>query len=238
MKKIVYHIVTNIVKLIFSILCRIDKSQLHKVPKTSPLIIATNHINFLEAPVIYSHLYPRKLTGVAKIESWDKPLLKLLFTIWDIIPINRGTVDNHAFDLMQEALKQNSILAIAPEGTRSKDGKLLRGYPGIALLYARIQAPILPVVHYGGEKFWEKFKKVKRTDFHIVVGNPFMIDFNGEKLSRDVFKQVVDEVMYQLAALLPPEYRGYYSDLSKATQTYLRFEAASTSNLDRVNPEI
>ena len=31
-------------------------------------------------------------------------------------------------------------------------------------------------------------------------------------------------MMYQLAALMPEEYRGEYSDLSKATTQYLKFE--------------
>lgn len=233
MKNILYHIVTRFVKIIFEITCRIDKSQLHKVPPAGPLVVLANHINFLEAPVIYTQLYPRKMTGLAKIESWKNPVLRVLFNLWDIIPIERGTVDNQAFDQMRKALGEGKILAVAPEGTRSKDGKLQRGYPGITLLNARVKAPILPLVHYGGESYWTNLKKLKRTDFNIVVGAPFTIDFNGQTLNRDILRQVTDELMYQMAALLPPEYRGYYSDLSQATETYLRFENGSVSNLER-----
>jgi hypothetical protein len=46
-------------------------------------------------------------------------------------------------------------------------------------------------------------------------------------------QQMVDEIMYQIAALLPPGYRGYYSDLAAATERYLEFPPGSRSNLIR-----
>jgi hypothetical protein len=40
-------------------------------------------------------------------------------------------------------------------------------------------------------------------------------------VTRQVRQQMIDEVMYQMAALLPPAYRGVYSDLDAATEEYL-----------------
>ncbi len=64
-----------------------------------------------------------------------------------------------------------------------------------------------------------------------MVGQPFYLHDNQEKITRKVRWQMTDAVMYQLAALLPPAYRGYYSDLSAATERYLRFPPGSESNL-------
>ena len=50
-------------------------------------------------------------------------------------------------------------------------------------------------------------------------------------MTREVRQQMTDEIMYQIAALLPPAYRGHYSNLAAATETYLRFPASSASNL-------
>jgi 1-acyl-sn-glycerol-3-phosphate acyltransferase len=72
---------------------------------------------------------------------------------------------------------------------------------------------------------------LRRTDFHVVVGNPFYLNVDGIKVTRQVRQQIVDEIMYQMAALLPPDYRGYYSDLEHATETFLRFSDPSQSNL-------
>ena len=87
---------------------------------------------------------------------------------------------------------------------------------------------------YGSEIFYRNLTRLRRTDFHVVVGNPFYLNVDGIKVTRHVRQQIVDEIMYQIAALLPPAYRGYYSDLEQATETFLRFSDPSQSNLRRV----
>jgi hypothetical protein len=52
-------------------------------------------------------------------------------------------------------------------------------------------------------------------------------------VTRHVRQQMADEIMYQIAALLPPSYRGVYSDLATATETYLSFPPGAQSNLCR-----
>jgi 1-acyl-sn-glycerol-3-phosphate acyltransferase len=82
----------------------------------------------------------------------------------------------------------------------------------------------LPVVYYGAERYRDNLRRLRRTDFHIVVGEPFYVDVGGVKVTRQVRRQIVDEIMYQMAALLPPAYRGVYSDLNTATEKYLTFQ--------------
>jgi 1-acyl-sn-glycerol-3-phosphate acyltransferase len=227
-----YRFVNLVIKYFFRLLCKVDDVQLSKVPGEGPLIIAANHINFLEAPVIFTHLLPRPLTGLAKAEHWNNLAGRFLFTLWNSIPIRRGEADLDAFNKAQDALAKKKILAIAPEGTRSHHGQLQRGYPGIVLLALRSHAPIMPLAHYGGEKFVDNLLHFRRTQFNINVGYPFTLTQNGEALSRDVRQKITDEVMYQISALLPPAYRGVYSDLSKATTDYLIFEKSEHNNLN------
>jgi len=216
-------------KAILRAIMKIDDSDVKKIPLTGPLILATNHINSLDAPVGFTHLHPRQLTAFVKIETWDNPALKILFDVWKGIPIRRGEVDFDAFHQAQKALEDNKIMIIAPEGTRSMDGKLNKGYPGIVLLAIRSGVPILPVVFYGNENFGSNLRILKRTKMVIRVGEPFTIDFKNQSLSRDFRQEVTDEIMYQIAALLPPEYRGVYADLSKATTKNLNFLATRSN---------
>jgi 1-acyl-sn-glycerol-3-phosphate acyltransferase len=76
-------------------------------------------------------------------------------------------------------------------------------------------------------------KRLRRTRVHIEVGDPFHLDSGGVRVTREVRQKMADEMMYQLAALLPPAYRGVYSDLGKATETYVRFAPPLRSNLRR-----
>ncbi len=210
-----------VMRRVFQVVCRIDIPELAKVPAQGPLILVGNHVSFLEAPVLLPHLDPRPVTGVAKRESWKNPLFWFLFNQWGAIPIDRGTVDREAFRLSINALEQEKILAVFPEGTRSKDGCLLQGKPGIVALALRSKAPLLPMACYGYENFWQNLKRLRRTDFHIKVGRPFCLELGDEALSRDVRQAVTDEIMCKIAELLPERYRGYYQHAAKAPYRYV-----------------
>jgi 1-acyl-sn-glycerol-3-phosphate acyltransferase len=228
-----YRVVFSMIKGLMRVLCRVDDAQLARVPDQGPLIIVANHVNFLEVPLIYTHLQPRPLTGFAKVEAWDNPFIGALFSMGGAIPLYRGEADLVAFRQALKALEAGRILALAPEGTRSGHGRLQRGRSGVVLLALRSGVPLLPLVYYGGELFWRNLTHLRRTDFHIVVGQPFYLDAGGGKVTRQVRQQMIDEVMYQMAALLPPAYRGVYSDLTAATEAYLRFPPGAESNLRR-----
>ena len=221
------------IKRLTHILCRIDADQLSRVPVKGPLILVANHVNFIEVPIIYTQLLPRSVTGFAKAETWDNPAMAYLFDLWGGIPIHRGTADVTAIRRGLAALDAGHILAVAPEGTRSDNGRLQRGHPGVVMLALHSGAPLLPVVYYGAEKFRFNLARLRRTDFHVIVGHLFYLNAEGVKVTQGVRRRMTDEIMWQLAALLPPAYRGDYADLAAATETNLRFPSMSESNLSR-----
>ena len=216
-------VVTYSIKGILRILCRVHDDPLHLVPANGPLILVCNHINSIEVPLMYSHLQPRSITGFAKAETWDNPLMAVLFNLWGAIPLHRGEADVVAIKKGLEALEAGKIVVIAPEGTRSGHGRLQGAYAGVVLMALRSQAPLLPLVYYGGENFRDNLRHLRRTDFYISVGQPFHLDADGVKVDRQVRQQMLEEIMYQLASLMPERYRGVYSDQAKATQSFLRF---------------
>ena len=137
--------------------------------------------------------------------------------------MHRGEPDVSALRRVLEMLKEGYIVAVAPEGTRSHDGKMQRARSGVVIMGLRSGAPFVPVAHCGGEKLSDNLRRLKRTDFHIAVGQPFYLDVGNTKVTRSVRQQIADEIMYRIAALVPPEYRGYYSDLGAATTQYPKF---------------
>jgi 1-acyl-sn-glycerol-3-phosphate acyltransferase len=216
-----YWLANAAMKRLTRILCRIDDEQLVNVPARGPLIVVANHVNFWEVPIMYTHLLPRPITGFVKSENWDKPATRFLFSMWGAIPLRRGTADVDALRQGLEALKNGKILAISPEGTRSGNGLLQECHPGVVLVALRSGAPILPLVYYGSENYMQYFRRLRRPPFRIIVGRPFRLEPGGVKVTREVRQQMLDEIMFQVAALLPQEYRGVYSDMSAATFNYL-----------------
>ncbi len=195
-------------------ICRVDDIELAKVPMEGPLILAVNHVNFLDAPLLYTHMLPRPITGLVKKETWDNPFLGALFSTWKAIPIRRGEVDLGALQRAREVLKQKQILVVAPEGTRSKTGKLQHGKPGFALLAALTRTPILPLAFFGGELVWDNMHHFIRTEFHIRVGEMYRLTDGLDIKDKKIRQNVTDEVMYLIADLLPGKYRGVYSHRS------------------------
>lgn len=226
-------VVNSSIRMLTTLLCRVHADELARVPERGPLLLVANHINFLEVPVLATRLQPRPITGFAKAENWDTPGLRYLFDLWEAIPIRRGELDMTAFRRGLAALEAGYILSVAPEGTRSGHGRLQRGHGGVVLLALHSGAPLLPLVYYGAENYRRDWARLRRADFHIVVGQPFHLQARGVKVTGEVRQQMTDEIMYQLAALLPPAYRGEYANLAAATETYLRFTPPSESNLRR-----
>ena len=139
------------------------------------------------------------------------------------IPPRRGEARLAAVRLVMDTLQAGHNVLVAPKGTRSHHGHLQRGHPGVVILALHSGAPVLPLVHYGSERYGDNLRRLRRSEFHIRVGRPFSLDPAGVKVTRQVRRQMVDEIMYQMAALLPPAYRGVYSDLSAASRKYLAF---------------
>ena len=215
----IYKIVVAIVKFGTGILCRIDAPDIQKTPQQGPLIVISNHTGQLEVAVFFGLLQPRPITGWAKMEAWDNAFLNWLFNLWGLIPVRRGEGDTSALRKALKALEGGYIFGIAPEGTRNVTGKLNRAYPGAVMLATHSGAPILPIAHWGGESFLKNLRRLKRTDFHVRVGEPFRLKLEGVKITREIRQQIADEMMIRLAELLPPDYRGAYSDAVNGEKT-------------------
>jgi 1-acyl-sn-glycerol-3-phosphate acyltransferase len=142
-------------------MCRIDKSDLHKIPPKGPLIIYSNHTGSIEVPILFTQLLPRPITGLAKIETWENWFLSWVFNLWGAIPIRRGEADMLAIRRSLEALQQGYLLGIAPEGTRNKTGALIRANPGIVMLALHSGAALLPMGNWGGENFLKNIKRLR-----------------------------------------------------------------------------
>jgi len=213
--------ITFIIKLLLKIFCKVEGAKLESVPRQGPLILVINHINFLEVPLIYTLLLPRKVCGISKKENEDHWFLRILAKEWEAIPIDRENPGISTFKKAAKVLKEKKILCIAPEGTRSETGALAKGQQGVVFLALQNRAPILIVAHYGAENFWYNIKRLKRTRITFVVGEPFILA-SETKITKDIYQEMTDQVMTRMASMLPERYRGAYADLKIISDKYIR----------------
>jgi 1-acyl-sn-glycerol-3-phosphate acyltransferase len=215
---------SNIVlRVLFKLLFRLEVLGLENVPLEGPLILMINHVNFLD-PVLAGGVMPREVTPLSKAELFRHPILGIFVRLYGALPVRRGEVDRWALRRSLEILRRGEALLMAPEGTRSHVPGLQRGRNGISYIAVRAGAPILPVAIVGGDKFFPNLKRFRRTPIRIIIGKPFRFSPGEGKVKREKLRKLTEEAMYQLAALLPPEYRGLYSNLDAASTNFLVFE--------------
>lgn len=221
------------IRFILFVICSVDKKALKDIPRQGPMILIGNHVNFLDVLIALVYSYPRKIFFLVKKETFENRFLRFLFNTRRSIPVDRGTADFQALRKAVSVLNQGHFFVIAPEGTRTKDGRLIRAHAGLVVIALKSKATIMPVAQYGMEKFFGNIKKLRRTKITIRVGEPFMISPGSAYPDKKERQLIADEIMYQIAELLPAEYRGYYSDLSKATTNYLNFDVPITKSIQQ-----
>lgn len=218
-----YRLLNAFLRALIRMLTKVEIEGMKNMPLEGPLILMVNHINFIDAPLACG-LMARRVIPMAKVELFRIPIFRLIAGLYGAFPVRRGKVDRSALYHSLEVLEAGQALLIAPEGTRSHHGELQKARRGIAYIALRTGVPILPVAIWGQERFFSNLKRLRRTQVHIRVGKPFRFVSGGGKMGRDKLRAMTGEAMYQLAALLPSEYRGVYSDLSAATTDFICLE--------------
>ena len=222
-------LVAGFLRGLTGLMFRVDSSQLARVPQHGPLIIVANHVHIPEIPTLYTRLLPRKVRGMVMAEHVENKnkIVGRILNLFGSIPVHRGEGDLAALRAGLETLARGEILLLDPEGTRSHNGCLQKGRAGAILMAMRSGAPLLPVVHYGSEDYRVNLRRLRRSKLTFVVGTPFHLKTTGKPVSGEIRQKMIDEVMYQMARLLPIRYRGVYADLESATQEFLVFEQES-----------
>ncbi|NOZ28691.1 MAG: 1-acyl-sn-glycerol-3-phosphate acyltransferase [Chloroflexi bacterium] len=200
---------------------RVTVEGVENIPPTGPLILILNHVHFLDPVVLVAHV-PRYAVPIGKAEAFEWPVVGKLMKWYRVIPIRRGELDMTAMRWADRLLAAGQALIIAPEGTRSRTGKLQQGKSG-AVFFARRHDPIIvPVGVTGATDFSENIRRLRRTPIHVKIGRPFKFRWPASRrVDRETMRQMTDEAMYRIAELLPPEMRGVYADLSQATTEYI-----------------
>lgn len=213
--------------LLVRTLSRTRAEGLENVPKSGPYLLVSNHMSMSDVPASYVYLGGSHITGWAAAKWRRHPLLAPIIRLGGGIFIERGEVDRSALEAALAWLRSGKAFGMSPEGTRSKNGALLRGKTGAAYLADGADVPILPVALEGTDQTLRSLSKLRRPEIVVRVGKPFKLpplDSDQRSLS---LRRNTDEIMCRIAALLPPRYWGYYADNPRIEE--LRAESAATA---------
>ncbi len=210
-----YRLVRAIITLLFRVICRFEVVGRENVPSSGPLIMAMNHIDTLDSPAVMVAI-PRGITVFAA-RKWARRPKGWLLRFVGAIFVNRGEVDRQALREALKVLQGGGMLGMAPEGTRSATHELQPARAGVAYLAHLSQAPILPVAVTGVEHVIPSFRRLRRAQVRVSIGQPFRLPTVERPKSEDLLPQA-DAAMRRIAALLPREYQGVYAQGAAAFQ--------------------
>ncbi|NMB89026.1 MAG: 1-acyl-sn-glycerol-3-phosphate acyltransferase [Chloroflexi bacterium] len=190
---------------------------LEHIPDQGPYLIAINHTTVFEPPLLLT-FWPIPPEPLGAVEVWKEPEKMLLAYLYGGIPIDRDRYDRNALHRVLSALRGGLAVMIAPEGRLTFKPGMRRAKLGIAYLLDHYNVPVVPVGIVGcGQDFLTQALRLRRPRVEMHIGRPFRlppIDGRGER-KKDALQRNADLVLAHVAAVLPPEYRGFYSDYQR-----------------------
>jgi 1-acyl-sn-glycerol-3-phosphate acyltransferase len=191
---------------------------LANVPRTGPVILAGNHLSFIDSVVI-PLVARRQVAFLAKSEyfgggSPKQRLVGGLLGALGHVPVDRGKgrASLAALDVATDVLNRGGAFGIYPEGTRSLDGRLHRGHTGVAQLTLTTGAPVVPLALIGTDRMMPVGARVpRRQPITVRFGAPLDFSrYDGLADSPAVRRSVTDEIMYAILELSGQEYVDAY----------------------------
>ena len=200
------------VRLFFWIFTRLEIHGLENIPPNGAAILATNHLGIMDAPLLFLMLDRQDSTGLVADSYKRHPFIRWFVLIVDGIWINREEADLHALRRARNFLRDGGLLGIAPEGTRSDTGALICAKTGIAYLADRAgQVPIIPIAISGTEKLFNEIAHLHRPNIQVCIGEAFQLPKLDRNIRDESLLRNTDEIMCQIALLLPSKYWGVYA---------------------------
>lgn len=191
----IYAVVKVILRVLFTVVLRMRVEGTENIPKEGPLVIASNHLSLLDPPVIGTAA-TRKVHFMAKQELFV-PILGDIYKILGAFPVRRGGADRAAIKHGIEILQSSQVLAIFPEGTRSKTGKLGKAEPGALMMASKAMATIVPCCVIGTD-----FQRQGRIWPKVTVrfGKPMYFPADAV-INKELLHNMTEDLMQRIAQL-------------------------------------
>ncbi|MHB8680914.1 MAG: lysophospholipid acyltransferase family protein [Acidimicrobiales bacterium] len=211
-----YRVLKMLLSPIFHLLWRVRIEGAEHIPVTGPVILAPNHVTFLDSfflPLVVK----RRVTYVAKAEYFDSWKTAWFFRAVGQIPMRRegGSASERALAAARDVLLGGGVLGIYPEGTRSPDGKLYKGHTGVARLALGCHVPVVPVGLVGTDKVQRPGSNLPRPFKAVTIRFGQPLDVSRFAVAGEVdamaLRALTDELMFEIRAMTGQEYVDRYA---------------------------
>jgi 1-acyl-sn-glycerol-3-phosphate acyltransferase len=205
-------IFTWIFSAFVNVFMNFEHQGMENIPAEGPGIIAFNHIGRLEVVLVVITNERNDLVGWMAEKYKGVWWAELLLRVMDSKLVDRYNPDLEALRWAQRHLKNGGLMGISPEGTRSPNFSLQEGRQGVAYLASKNNVPVIPAgVTYEKGAVSDAIR-LKAPRVTIKYGKPFYLPEISRENRKEMLEKGTEEIMCQIAALLPPSFRGIYAD--------------------------
>ena len=190
---------------------------LENIPQDNPFIMAVNHSSYFDVflpPISIVHTLDKKIHALVNSYYWNNFLTRFFLDIWEEIPVyvdkekNSKQKNKAAFQKAIYYLKNNELVMIFLEGTRSIDGKLKKAYTGVARLALAAKVPVLPFGIIGANKVLPRGKALPRfARCEVKIGKLiYFNEYNNKKINKKMLEEATRKIMREIAKLIGQKY--------------------------------
>jgi 1-acyl-sn-glycerol-3-phosphate acyltransferase len=202
----VYGFCYAVMEMISDACFRGDTAGLENLPPDGGYIVAANHASHLDPPAVGLHL-PRQVCFFARKTLWKPGFPAWWLDAVGCIPVDRdGGTSVDAIKRVLQALKNEKVIILFPEGTRTPDGGLQSPKPGIGLLACRAHVPVVPARIFGSFEAFGKSGKLRlATPIDVTYGPALQpSDYDDPAAGKERYPRAAEHIMAAIAQLQPP----------------------------------
>jgi 1-acyl-sn-glycerol-3-phosphate acyltransferase len=194
----------------FATYCRWRVYNPERVPRTGPVILASNHASHLDPPLVGAGL-PRDINYLARETLFHFPVFGAILRAVNSVPVDREGGGAAGLRAILDRLLAGGGIILFPEGTRTRDGRLQPARSGIGLTVIKSSAPVVPVRVFGTfEAFGRHLRLPRPHRVAVKYGRPMIFERLREEAAtcskprlKRIYQEVADEIMAAIARLEP-----------------------------------
>ncbi len=204
--RILYQIARFLIFFFARFIFRLRVSGVENLPSSGGFIIASNHLSYLDIPLL-GYSLGRPAHYIAKKELFTIPVAGAILRLLGGIPIDRERIDRSSVKMIIKRLNDGNIVVIYPEGTRSIDGRLQPGKPGVGFMARMSGRQVVPAAITGTDRAMPSGSWIPRPyPVTITFGKP--LDFSNKQSSltdRGGDARITKSIMDNISVLLEAE---------------------------------
>ena len=201
MTGLLYGIIWVLCNILSRLLLRYRTTGKEHIPRHGGVLFAANHASYVDIPLLGCGI-PRRVTFLGRSNLFPNPFVNWMLRALGWIPLRTDRLDRKAFGEAISCLKAGKPVVIFPEGTRTQEGHLHPGKPGIGVIVAETQCPVVPAYISGTFEvlpmgsWWLRLHPVT-----VHFGEPLVFSPSTGERPRDFYRYVSSTVMTRIAEL-------------------------------------